>query len=159
MGTKYFGNETSYYAIFGVAEMEGMEAPKYVRHEYTDELVGRAFTRSYSDQMTSMHLYTTPHSSSWTIFTENQTMGAQWCAPAIYVKLRDGVYIFVLCEEACNGAQMVIIENDKTMHACGFNFSGGERGVNLGLVGAIARDVGCYDVKKYFGPNARRKGA
>ena len=159
MGTKYFGNETSYYAIFGVAEMEGMEAPQYVRHEYTDELVGRAFTRSYSDQMTSMHLYTTPHSSSWTIFTENQTMGAQWCAPAIYVKLRDGVYIFVLCEEACNGAQMIIIENDKTMRACGFNFSGGERGVNLGLVGAIARDVGCYDVKEFFGPNARRKGA
>ena len=86
-------------------------------------------------------------------------MGAQWCAPAIYVKLRDGVYIFVLCEEACNGAQMIIIENDKTMRACGFNFSGGARGVNLGLVGAIARDLGRYDVKDYFGPNAKRKGA
>lgn len=159
MGTKYFGNETSYYAIFGAAEMEGLETPQYVRHELTDELVGRAFTRSYSDQMTSMHLYTTPHSSSWTIFTENQTMGAQWCAPAIYVKLRDGVYIFVLCEEACNGRQMIIIENDKTMHACGFNFSGGERGVNLELVGALARDVGSYDVKEFFGPNAKRKGA
>ena len=82
MGTKYYGNEVSYRAIFGAAEMEGVEAPKYVRHEFTDELVGRGFTRSYSDSMTSMHLYTTPHSSSWTIYTANQTLGMQWCAPA-----------------------------------------------------------------------------
>jgi hypothetical protein len=58
MGTKYYGNEVSYRAIFGAAEMEGVEAPQYVRHEFTDELTGRGYTRSYSDQMTSMHLYT-----------------------------------------------------------------------------------------------------
>jgi hypothetical protein len=158
MGTKYYGNEVSYRAIFGAAEMEGLEAQQYVRHDFTDELVGRGFTRSYSDQMTSMHLYTTPHSSSWTIYTANQTLGMQWCAPALYVKLRDGVYIFDLVEEGCNGAETCIIENEKTKRACGFGYSGGERGVGLNTIGAIARDIGRYDIKQFFGPNAKGKG-
>jgi hypothetical protein len=155
MGTKYYGNEVSYRAIFGAAEMEGVEAPQYVRHEFTDELVGRGFTRSYSDQMTSMHLYTTPHSSAWTIYTANQTLGMEWCAPAIFVKLRDGVYIFDLVEEACNGAETCIIENVRTKRACGFGFSGGERGVGLNTIGAIAREIGGYDIKRFFGPKAK----
>ncbi len=159
MGTKYYANEVSYRALFGEAEMAGVEAPHYIRHEFTDELVGRGFTRSYSDQMTSMHLYTTPHSSSWTIYTGNQTLGMQWCAPAIYVKLRPGVYIFDLVEEGCNGAETCIIENEKTKRACGFGFSGGERGVGLNTIGAIARDIGRYDVREFFGPKARVKGA
>ena len=159
MGTKYYGNEVSYRAIFGAAEMEGVPSPQYVRHEFTDELVGRGFTRSYSDQMTSMHLYTTPHSSSWTIYTGNQTLGMQWCAPAIYVKLRDGVYIFDLVEEGCNGAETCIIENEKTKRACGFGYSGGERGVGLNTIGAIARDIGKYDIQHFFGPKAKVKGA
>jgi len=158
MGTKYYGNEVSYRAIFGAAEMEGLQASGYVRHEFTDELVGRGFTRSYSDQMTSMHLYTTPHSSSWTIYTGNQTLGMQWCAPAIYVKLRDGVYIFDLVEEGCNGAETCIIENEKTKRACGFGFSGGAKGVGLNTIGAIARDIGRYDIRQFFGPKAKGKG-
>jgi hypothetical protein len=158
MGTKYYGNEVSYRAIFGEVEMEGLESAHYVRHEFTDELVGRGYTRSYSDQMTSMHLYTTPHSSAWTIYTANQTLGMQWCAPAMYVKLRPGVYIFDLVEEGCNGAETCIIENDRTMRACGFGFSGGERGVGLNTIGAIARHIGTYDVKEFFGPKARVKG-
>jgi hypothetical protein len=159
MGTKYYANEVSYRAIFGVAEIEGVAAPQYVRHEFTDELVGRGFTRSYSDQMTSMHLYTTPHSSSWTIYTANQTLGMQWCAPALYVKLRDGVYIFDLVEEGCNGAETCIIENEKTKRASGFGFSGGERGVGLNIIGAVARDIGKYDINRFFGPKAKVKGA
>jgi hypothetical protein len=159
MGTRYYGNEVSYRAIFGAAEIPGMDTPQYVRHGFTEELVGRGFTRSYSDQMTSMHLYTTPHSSSWTIYTANQTLGMQWCAPAIYVKLRDGVYIFDLVEEGCNGAETCIIENVKTKRACGFGFSGSERGVGLNTIGAIAREIGAYDIRQYFGPKARVKGA
>ncbi|MBN1832211.1 MAG: MoaF N-terminal domain-containing protein [Deltaproteobacteria bacterium] len=159
MGTQYFGNETSYRAIFGVAEMEGLEVPQYVRHELTDELVGHAFSWSYSDQMTSMHLYTTPHSMSWTIFTENQTLGAQWGSPCIYVKVRDGVYIFVQNEEACNGAEMCVMINTKITHDCGFGFSGGAGGVNLSLTGAIGRHIGQFNVKKYFGLNPTKKGA
>jgi hypothetical protein len=155
MGTEYYGNEVSYRAVFGAAEMAGINAPRYVRHEFTDELVGRGFTRSYSDSMTSMHLYTTPHSSSWTIYMGDQTLGAQWCAPAIYVKLRPGVYIFDLVEEGCNGAETCIIENEKTKRACGFGYSGGARGVSLNTIGAIAREIGGYDIKRFFGPKGR----
>ena len=158
VGSPYYGDEVVYETFFGVAEMEGVETAWYLRHEFTDELVGRGFTRTYSDQMTSMHLYTTPHSSSWTIYMADQALGMQWCAPAIYVKLRDGVYIFNLVEEACNGAETCIIENDKTMRASGFGFHGGRDGINLGLIGAIARDLGQYKVKEFFGPMARRKG-
>ena len=159
MGTKYFGNETTYRAIFGVCEMEGLEAPQYMRHELTDELVGHVFSWSYSDQMTSMHVYTSPHSMTWTIFTENQTMGAQWGSPCIFVKLRDGIYIFCQNEEACNGAEMIELINTNITHDCGFGFSGGAQGVNLSLTGAIGRHIGQFDIKKYYGPKVHRKGA
>ena len=159
IGSPWYGDEVVYEAFFGVAEMEGVETAHYIRHEFTDELVGRAFSRTYSDNMTSMHLYTTPHSSSWTIFMGDQTMGIQWCAPALYVKLRPGVYIFNLVEEACNGAETCIVENDKSMCANGFGFHGGASdGINLGVIGAIGRDLGRYDVAEYFGPMRRRKG-
>ncbi len=159
MGTKYYGNETTYRAIFGVAEGEGFDAPQYMRHQLTDELVGQVFSWSYSDKMTSMHLYASPHSMSWTIFTDDQTMGAQWCSPCLFVKLRDGVYIFCQNEEACNGAEMIELINTKITHDCGFNYSGGARGVNLGLTGAIGRHIGQFDIKKYYGPKIHRKGA
>jgi len=158
MGTAYYGNETTYRAVFGVVEMDGIEAPLYMRHEHTEELVGHAFSWSYSDQITSMHIYTAPHSMSWTIFTGNQTMGAQWCSPCIYVKLRPGVFLFCQNEEACNGAEMIELINTKISHDCGFGFSGGARGVNLGLTGAIGRHIGYFDIKKYYGPG-KRQGA
>ena len=158
MGTEYYGNETTYYAIFGVTEMDGLEAPRYVRHDFTDELVGQAFSWSYSDQMTSLHLYTTPHSMSWTIFTANQTGGAQWGSPCLYVKLRDGVYIFVQNEEACNGHEMCVVINTKLTHDCGFGFSGNARGVNLGLTGAIGRHIGSFDVREYFDYQTKPEG-
>jgi hypothetical protein len=159
MGTKYYGNETTYRAIFGVAEGDGFEAPQYMRHEFTDELVGHVFSWSYSDQMTSMHLYASPHSMSWTIFTDNQTMGAQWCSPCIFVKLRDGAYIFCQNEEACNGAEMIELITTKISHDCGFGFSGGAQGVNLSLTGAIGRHIGYFDIRKFFGPKIHGKGA
>jgi hypothetical protein len=155
MGTPYYGNETTYRAIFGVVEMEGLEAPLYTRHALTDELVGHAFSWSYSDQTTSMHLYASPHSMSWTIFTGNQTMGAQWCSPCIYVKLRPGVYLFCQNEEACNGAQMTELINTNISHDCGFSFTGSARGVNLGPVGAIGRHIGKLDIMEFYGPKKR----
>ncbi len=159
MGTKYYGNETTYRALFGVAEGEGFEAPQYMRHEHTDELVGHAFSWSYSDQMTSMHVYTSPHSMTWTIFTDTQAMGAQWASPCIFVKLRDGIYIFCQNEEACNGAEMIELINTKISHDCGFNYMGGQTGVNLGLTGAIGRHIGAFDIRKFYGPKIHGKGA
>ena len=155
MGTAYYGNETTYRPIFGVVEMPGLEAPLYVRHELTDELVGNAFSWSYSDQVTSMHLYTSPHSMSWVIFTGAQQLGAEWCSPCIFVKLRPGVYIFCQNEEACNGNQMTELLNTKNSHDCGFTFNGGARGVSLGTTGAIGRHIGKFELLEFFGPKRR----
>jgi hypothetical protein len=157
MGTPYFGNETTYNAHFGVVEMAGLNSPKYLRHEYTYELVGHAFSWSYSDQMTSMHQFASPHSMSWTIFTDNQTLGSQWSSPCILIKLRPMIYLFCQNEEACNGAEMCELFNLKLMRACGFGFSGGARGVSLSLVGALGRHIGKYDIAKFFGPKMRTK--
>jgi len=155
MGTPYYGNETTYRAVFGVVEIEGLDTPLYQRHELTTELVGHAFSWSYSDQTTSMHLYSSPHSMSWTIFTGNQTMGAQWCSPCLYVKLRPGVYLFCQNEEACNGAQMTELLNTKISHDCGFSYTGSAAGVRLNLVGAIGRHIGKFDILDYYGPKKR----
>ncbi|HTY93698.1 MAG TPA: MoaF N-terminal domain-containing protein [Steroidobacteraceae bacterium] len=155
MGTAYYGNETTYRPIFGVVEMPGLEAPLYVRHELTDELVGNAFSWSYSDQVTSMHLYTSPHSMSWVIFTGAQQLGAEWCSPCIFVKLRPGVYIFCQNEEACNGNQMTELLNTKNSHDCGFTFNGGARGVSLGTTGAIGRHIGKFELLEFYGPKRR----
>jgi MoaF C-terminal domain/MoaF N-terminal domain len=158
MGTEYYGNETTYRAIFGVAEMPGqpgLEAPLYVRHQLTDELVGNAFSWSYSDQTTSIHIYSSPHSMSWVIFTGAQALGAEWSSPCIYVKLRPGVYIFCQNEEACNGNQMIELLNTKASHDCGFTFNGSARGVSLGVTGAIGRHIGKFDILELYGPKRR----
>jgi hypothetical protein len=155
MGTEYYGNETTYRAVFGVVEMPNLEAPLYVRHQLTDELVGHAFSWSYSDQTTSMHIYSSPHSMSWVIFTGAQALGAEWCSPCIYVKLRPGVYIFCQNEEACNGNQMIELLNTKASHDCGFTFNGSARGVSLGVTGAIGRHIGKFDILELYGPKRR----
>jgi len=155
MGTPWYGNETTYRPVFGVCEMEGLAAPMYVRHELTDELVGHCFSWSYSDQTTSMHVYGSPHSMSWVIFTGAQQMGAAWCSPCIFVKLRPGVYIFCQNEEACNGNQMTELLNTKASHDCGFTFNGSARGCNLGVTGAIGRHIGHFDINRFYGPMRR----
>jgi len=155
MGTPYYGNETTYYAHFGVVEMAGINPPMYIRHEYTYDLVGAGISWSYSDSMTSMHLFASPHSMSWTIFTDNQTRGMQWSSPCIMIKLRPMIYLFCQNEEACNGAEMCELFNLKLMRGSGFGYSGSARGVNLGLVGALGRYIGKYDIEKFFGPKAR----
>ena len=155
LGSDYRANEVGYKIVFGVMEIKGLEAPKYIRHAFTDELVGRAFSWSYFDNMTSLHVYTTPHSASWTIYMDNGALGMHWSAPCHYVKLRDGIYLFNLVEEACDGVETCIVINTKTMHDCGFGYSGGDRGLSLGAIGAIARNIGQYDVKRFFGPRPR----
>jgi hypothetical protein len=155
VGSKYMANEVSYLIRFGTIEMKGLEPPKYWRHAFTDELVGHAFTWNYSDALTSMHVYSTPHSYSWTIFMDSGALGMQWSSPAQYVKVRDGIYLFTWVEEACNGGQGTIVINTKTMHDCGFGFSGGKGGLSLSTMGAYARHAGFYDVKKFFGNDYR----
>jgi hypothetical protein len=152
MGTEYMGNEVSQDILFGVIQMEGLVAPRYNRHKLTDELVGHAVCWNYSGALTSLHVYSSPRSSSWTIFLPNGTMGMQWSSPCNYVKLRDDCYLFSWIEEACNGAQGTIVYNTRAMHDCGFSFHVEVDYLRFSTIGAFARNAGYYDVRKYYGP-------
>jgi hypothetical protein len=154
LGTAYMANEVSRDILFGIIEMKGLEAPRYWRHTFTDELVGRALTWNYSDAMSSVHVYSTPQSYSWTIFMENGTMGMMWSSPCHYVKLRDYAYLFEWMEEACNGHHSTIVINTRTMRECGFGYGVGKNGLSLSDVGAYARNAGFYDIKRFMGPTA-----
>jgi hypothetical protein len=155
LGTPYMANEVSREIIFGIIEMKGLEAPRYWRHTFTDELVGRSFTWAYSDTMSSMHVYSTPQSYSWSIFMDNGTLGMMWSSPCHYVKLRDYAYLFEWMEEACNGHHSTIVINTRTMRECGFGYGVGKNGLSLSDVGALARNAGFYDVKRFLGPKVK----
>jgi hypothetical protein len=152
MGTPYIGNEAAVKTMFGVVEMPGLTPPKYRRHQYTDELVGRAVSWNYQQGLTSMHLYSTPHSLSWIIFLENGAGGMEWSGPASYVKIRDELYLAYWLEESCNGTLGTILINLRTMRNCGVDYSAGPKGLRLGAVGAHARHAGRFNVTKYFIP-------
>jgi hypothetical protein len=154
MGSQYIGNEGQVENLFGVIERDGISAPRYARHQFTDELVGKALTWNYSTEtgLTSMHLYTTPHSLSWIIFGQDGAGGLEWSGPAAYVKIRAGIYFGYWLEEACNGTLGTILINMNTMHDCGAGYHGGPDGVSLTAVGAHARHAGQFNVSKYFQP-------
>ena len=150
IGSKYIANEAQAETWFGVIEMDGMTPPKYRRHQFTDELVGRAVTWNYSPGLTSMHLYTTPHSLSWIIFGESGAGGMEWSGPASYVKIRDELYLAYWLEEACNGTLGTILVNLRTMHDCGIGYHCGRDGLRLSAMGAHARHAGRFDIAKYY---------
>jgi hypothetical protein len=157
-GTPFRNNETTPTYYFGVFLMEGAPPPpSYLRHGWTDEMVGEAVTWNYqrgNPGLTSMHFYATPSSYSWIIFQPDGSGGMQWTSPGWYSKLRDGVYIMAWVEEACNGTLGVILFNQRTMHDAGFGFHVGRNGLSLNVVGARARHAGKFDVKKYIGLKA-----
>jgi hypothetical protein len=150
IGSKYIANEAQAETWFGVIEMAGLTPPKYRRHHFTDELVGRAVTWNYSPGLTSMHLYTTPHSLSWIIFGESGAGGMEWSGPASYVKIRDELYLAYWLEEACNGTLGTILVNLRTMHDCGIGYHCGRDGLRLSSMGAHARHAGRFDIAKYY---------
>lgn len=154
MGTPYIANEAAVKTVFGVVEMPGLTPPKYRRHAFTDELVGRAISWNYSPGLTSMHLYATPHSLSWIIFLENGSGGLEWSGPASYVKIRDELYLAYWLEEACNGTLGTILINLRSMRDCGIDYNAGPNGLRLSAVGAHARHAGRFNVLKYFAPKA-----
>jgi hypothetical protein len=150
LNTPYFANEAGVNTLFGVVEMEGLIPPKYRRHAFTDELLGHAISWNYQPGLTSMHLYSTPHSMSWIIFTDTGAGGMEWSGPAAYVKIRDGLYFMYWLEEACNGTLGTILINMKTMHDCGVGYHCGAEGLSMSSVGAIARHAGRFDVTRFY---------
>jgi len=150
LNTPYFANEAGVKILFGVIEMEGLIPPKYNRHQFTDEMVGRAVSQNYAPGLTSMHLYTTPHSLSWIIFTDTDAGGLEWSGPAAYVKIRDGLYFMYWLEEACNGTLGTILVNLHTMRDVGVGYSCGTNGLGMSAVGAHERLAGQFDIKRFY---------
>ena len=150
LNTPYFANEAGVKVLFGVVEMEGLVPPKYQRHQFTDELLGRAVTWNYAPGLTSMHLYSTPHSMSWIIFTDAGAGGLEWSGPAAYVKIRDGLYFLHWLEEACNGTLGTILVNLRTMHDAGIGYHCGEEGLSMSQIGAHGRHAGRFDITRFY---------
>jgi len=151
----HIGNERSVWEVgncvhFGVLDMPGITPPGIRRHQFTDELVGKAFTWIYSEKMSSIHVYSSPESYSWTIFLENGAGGMMWSSPCFYVKLREDAYLFCWVEEKCNGAQGLMVFNPRLMHDAGYFFRADQNGLRLSTLGAYARMAGTYDINKYF---------
>jgi hypothetical protein len=157
-GTPFRNNETTPTYYFGTFQAEGSPTPPtYVRHGWTDEMVGECVTWNYqpgNPGLTSMHFYATPSTYSWIIFQPDGSGGMQWSSPGWYSKLRDGVYIMAWVEEACNGTLGVICFNQRLMHDAGFGFHVGRNGLSLSAIGARARHAGKFDIKKYLGLKA-----
>jgi hypothetical protein len=148
--TPWIANEAGVEVLFGVLQAEGVPDPGSERHGFTDELLGRAITWNYAPGLTSMHLYSTPHSMSWIIFHESGAGGMAWSGRSGQVKIRDGLYFIYWLEEACNGALGTILVNMRTMHDAGIGYHCGPEGLSLAQVGAHSRHAGRFDVGRFF---------
>jgi MoaF N-terminal domain/MoaF C-terminal domain len=150
LNTPYYANEAGVKTLFGVIEMEGLIPPKYNRHHFTDEMIGRAVSQNYAPGLTSMHLYSTPHSLSWIIFTNSDAGGLEWSGPAAYVKIREGLYFLYWLEEACNGTLGTILVNLRTMRDVGVGYHCGAEGLSMSAVGAHERLAGRFDITRFY---------
>lgn len=157
-GSPFRNNETTVHYHFGTFQSEGSPTPPtYLRHGWTDEMVGECVTWNYqrgNPGLTSMHFYATPQSYSWIIFQPDGSGGMQWTSPGWYSKVRDGLYIMAWIEEACNGTLGVICFNQRTMHDAGFGYHVGSNGLSLSVVGARARHAGRFHIEQYLGLKA-----
>jgi len=155
LNTPYIANEAGAETLFGKLIGEGIPDPGRKRHERTRDLLGRAFTWEYSPGLNSMHLYSTPNTTSWIIPTPSGHFATEWSGSGDFVKIRDQLYFARWQEEACNGTLGTILINMRTMHDAGIGYHMGKRGgLSLSNVGAPARHAGKFEVGKFFGPNA-----
>ena len=159
MGTKYnlCDVDTNYH--FGVIEMEGLTPLRIFRQGFTYELLGRAFTRSWHDGMTSIHIYNAPHSYSWTITNSGEpgspayrAGGPVWSAPCEYIKLRDNVYIMNWVQQKWDGLQGLFCLNLRTGHDSGVTLSVYPDGKKLYFErqGCISRPAGNIDLSGIY---------
>jgi len=142
--------EIGAYAKFGVLEYGDLVPPFALRHYFTTDLIGKSYSWAYSDTMSSIHVYSSPQSYSWTIFSSDNSGGATWSSPCFYIKLREDAYLFQWVEENCNGSQGLVVFNPQILHDGGFFFGVSHRGLSLNVTGAYARSLGKFDIMKYF---------
>jgi hypothetical protein len=152
LNTPYFANEAGVETLFGKIVGQGIPDPGRRRHERTRDLLGRAFTWEYSPGLNSMHLYSTPNTTSWIIpNAATGHFGTEWSGTGDFVKIRDQLYFARWCEEACNGTLGTLLLNMRTMHDAGIGYHMGKNGgLSMSAVGAPARHAGKFDVDRYF---------
>jgi hypothetical protein len=151
LNTPFFANEAGAETLFGKLVGQGIPDPGKRRHERTLDLVGRAFTWEYSPGLNSMHLYSTPNTTSWVIPTPDGHMGTEWSGSGDFIKIRDQLYFARWQEEACNGTLGTILINMRTMHDAGIGYHCGKQGgLSMSPVAGIARHAGKIDVEKFF---------
>lgn len=160
LNTPYFANEAGAETLFGKLIGQGIPDPGRKRHERTRDLLGRAFTWEYSPGLNSMHLYSTPNTTSWIIPTPDGHFATEWSGSGDFVKIRDQLYFARWQEEACNGTLGTILINMRTMHDAGIGYHMGKQGgLSMSNVGAPARHAGKIDVDRFFGPKAWERQA
>jgi hypothetical protein len=150
LNTPYWANEAGCRPMFGKLISEGVPDPGVTRHQFTEDMLGRCITYSYQPGLTSMHLYSTPETTSWIIFTPTGAAGLEWCGSGSQIKIRDGLYFLYWIEEACNGTLGTILLNMRTMHDIGIGYHCGTEGLSMSPVSALLRHAGQFDVAKYF---------
>jgi hypothetical protein len=159
LNTPYIANEAGARTLFGTVEGEGIQPPKFKRHERTDELLGRALTWNYAPGLTSMHLYSTPRTVSWIIFTDANAGGMEWSGSGDFVKIRDQIYFAHWLEEACNGTMGTFLINMRTMHDAGIGYHCDEKGLSLSPIGAHSRHAGKFDLERFYAARTKRSDA
>lgn len=159
LNTPYIANEAGCRHLFGKLIADGAPDPGDARHEYTLDMLGRCITYSYQPGLTSMHLYSTPGTTSWIIFTPERSAGLQWSGSGAQVKIRDGLYFLYWVEEACNGTLGTILLNMRTMHDIGIGYHCGTEGLSMSPVSALLRHAGQFDLKRFFEQQTRGERA
>ena len=151
LNTPYFANEAGCETLFGKIVGPGIPNPGSKRHERTRDMLGRAFTWEYSPGLNSMHLYSTPYTTSWIIPTADGHFATEWCGSGDFVKIRDQLYFGRWQEEACNGTLGTVLINMRTMHDAGIGYHCGKQGgLSMSAVGAPSRHAGKFDVERFF---------
>ena len=144
---------------FGIIETEGLTPFRIFRHGFTNELLGRAFTWTYANTLSSIHFYNAPHSYSWTIITNdepgspsNRAGGFVWSSPCEYIKLRDDVYIMSFVEQKWDGMTDIFCMNLRMMRDIGFEFGISHDGkkVFMDKVGSLGRSAGKIDLSGVY---------
>lgn len=156
LNTPDIANEAGCRHLFGKLISDGAPDPGDVRHECTNDMLGRAITYSYQPGLTSMHLYSTPGTTSWIIFTGDDAAGLEWSGTGAQVKIRDELYFLYWIEEACNGTLGTILLNMQTMHDIGIGYHCGTSGLSMSPVSALLRHAGQYDVERFFNKDKAR---
>lgn len=155
LNTPYWANEAGCRPLFGKLVADGVPDPGVRRHEFTEDMLGRCITFSYQPGLTSMHLYSTPRTTSWIIFTPTGAAGLEWCGSGSQIKIRDELYFLYWIEEACNGTLGTILLNLRTMHDIGIGYHCGSDGLSMSPISALLRHAGKYDVGRFFADRTR----